>query len=325
MKTPDTTSAKFYFRQYAYHRFCNEKDADGHSLSLPILYLLAGQKPQDNTKLPRSKQVEQLLPQLPKSVASAVKTVENVAEQINAFSTDCEDEDYLRQSIIELKNVLPLFKKNDITDLKIRSRILSHVYDFYEQLYPDSREMRFKTLQQMVRDIKVNDGSFDYDPLNLAARQTDYFMRSIDPEKRYALLLEINKKTINKQRFNYTDQLHRLAEETKHFQEKKSFEQRLSRQARYEHIRETELPAAEDNQTKINLYRELLSLMNSQDFSRSRKFNEKKTIYNHLIELYQSENMQTELQQAYIERHKFANAGKIAAEAARRKGYRQGR
>jgi len=323
MKTPAAASSKSYFRQYAYHRFCDEMDANGRSLSLPVLYQLAGVKQQNESGLPREEQVRQLLPKLLKSVATAVKAVENVAEKINAFSTDCDDETVLINSITEMKSVLPLFKTTDITDLKIRNRILGHVYDFYEQLYPASTQPRFKILQQMVRDIKVNDGSFDHDPLNLAARQTDYFMRKIDPEKRYALVLEINKKTINKQRFNYTDQLRRLAEETKEFQRQKNFEQRLQRQERYEQIRETELPAAEDNQTKISLYCELLSLMNSQDFSRSRKFNEKKTIYNHLIDLYQKENMHTELQQAYIERHKFANAGRIATEAARIKGYHQ--
>ena len=73
------------------------------------------------------------------------------------------------------------------------------------------------------------------------------------------------------------------------------------------------------------LYNELLGLINSQDWGRGRKFSEKKTICNHLIDLYRQNGMIPEMKKAKEERDKYLNARKICSEAARLKGYKSGK
>ena len=146
-------------------------------------------------------------------------------------------------------------------------------------------------------------------------------MKKISAKERYTLLLEIDKKTIDRRQYDYTYMKKRFSEEYEKEKQVLKYLQREKNQERYDQIRHDELPAAQDNKTKINLYKELLTLVNSQDWGRTRKFNEKKTIYNHLILLYQAENMPKEAEQASYEREKFINARNISREASRIKGY----
>ena len=66
----------------------------------------------------------------------------------------------------------------------------------------------------MINEIpNVNDGAFDYNPLNIAARQTEYFMKNIPARERLTLLNKINTKTLNHERYDYSRQIAALDNE----------------------------------------------------------------------------------------------------------------
>lgn len=320
---PRTTSLTVdLVKQYAYSRLCDEYNPDGSSRSLELLSFIAGRKLETGSGLSREAQIERLRPHFSKSVADKILLLEETMDCVYQIDADCDNAPLMEKTITRLREVMPWFKTNNVQDLKVRTKIHNHIYDIYQQLYPCSKNYRFEELKKMVRDIKENkNGDFDYDPLNIAAKRTDYFMRDIPAKQRYALLLEIQRKTKDSRSFSYDDLIARVGEEYTIESRKERLEQREANQERYSVIRQSELPNAQDNQTKIELYNELLTLINDQDFGKTRKFNEKKTIYNHLIDLYQAEKMTSELEDAYVSRRKFINAEMNAKEAARVRGY----
>lgn len=328
------------FTQYAYHRLCDEYDAEGKSNSLQILYRLANTDTTAFKHMPRAEQFNRLYPKIDKSVAGKIsvleaamnnlyKLTENALDDTPLYDqnleTDSRFDEIENPELIEktlgyFEHSLSYFKSNDIQTTKTRNAIYDNIYDLAEKIYPSGSSKQFETIRNMVRGIKKNDGTFDHNPLNISAKRIQFFMNGIPAEKRYMLLLEISQKTFSKS-YNYDSQLAGLFNDYKKEQLQKKEARRLTNQERYEIIRGKELPSAENNQTKIKLYSELLNLVNDQDWGRGRKFGEKKTILNHLISLYRAEGMTTEMHRAMIKRDRYLNAGKICKEASRRRGY----
>ena len=309
------------FNAYRYFRICDDYTAGGFSKSLPYLCALAGTTPEEAGWSDREECLNVLYDKLPQKYRSEIALIEKTLSDRYKIDADCEDDDLMQEIISGLNKILRNIPNNSQQNTKIRLEILEHLYNVYEQLLPGNQTSRFAILKKMVKEIKHNDGSFDHDPLNITARRIDYFMKKIPAKERYTLLLEIDKKTIDRRQYDYTYMKKRFSEEYEEEKQQLKYLQREKNQERYEQIRHDELPAAQDNKTKINLYKELLTLVNSQDWGRTRKFNEKKTIYNHLILLYQAENMPREAEQAKYEREKFINACNISREASRIKGY----
>ena len=150
-------------------------------------------------------------------------------------------------------------------------------------------------------------------------------MKKIPARERLSLINKINAKTFDHQRYDYTHQLAELDKECFYAKQQEKLELKENAQARYEQIRTRNLPEAESTAEKISLYNELLGLIDSQDWGRGRKFSEKKTICNHLINLYQSAGMIPEMEKAKEQRDKYLNAHNICREAARLKGYKSGK
>ena len=309
------------FNAYRYFRICDDYTAGGFSKSLPYLCALAGTTPEEAGWSDREECLNVLYDKLPQKYRSEIALIEKTLSDRYKIDADCEDNDLMQETISGLNKILRNIPNNSQQNTKIRLEILEHLYNVYEQLLPGNQTSRFAILKKMIKEIKHNDGSFDHDPLNITARRIDYFMKKIPAKERYTLLLEIDKKTIDRRQYDYTYMKKRFSEEYEEEKQQLKYLQREKNQERYEQIRHDELPAAQDNKTKINLYKELLTLVNSQDWGRTRKFNEKKTIYNHLILLYQAENMPREAEQAKYEREKFINARNISQEASRIKGY----
>lgn len=309
------------FNAYRYFRICDDYTAGGFSKSLPYLCALAGTTPEEAGWSDREECLNVLYDKLPQKYRSEIALIEKTLSDRYKIDADCEDDDLMQETISGLNKILRNIPNNSPQNTKIRLEILEHLYNVYEQFLPGNQTSRFAILKKMIKEIKHNDGSFDHDPLNITARRIDYFMKKIPAKERYTLLLEIDKKTIDRRQYDYTYMKKRFSEEYEEEKQQLKYLQREKNQERYEQIRHDELPAAQDNKTKINLYKELLTLVNSQDWGRTRKFNEKKTIYNHLILLYQAENMPREAEQAKYEREKFINARNISQEASRIKGY----
>lgn len=309
------------FNAYRYFRICDDYTTGGFSKSLPYLCALAGTTPEEAGWSDREECLNVLYDKLPQKYRSEIALIEKTLSDRYKIDADCEDDNLMQETISGLNKILRNIPNNSPQNTKIRLEILEHLYNVYEQLLPGNQTSRFAILKKMVKEIKHNDGSFDHDPLNITARRIDYFMKKIPAKERYTLLLEIDKKTIDRRQYDYTYMKKRFSEEYEEEKQQLKYLQREKNQERYEQIRHDELPAAQDNKTKINLYKELLTLINSQDWGRTRKFNEKKTIYNHLILLYQAENMPREAEQAKYEREKFINARNISREASRIKGY----
>lgn len=315
-----------FFEEYKYCRFCDEYDSGGRSNSWPWLCRLAGIGDRPDPGEKRQEVLQHLYSRMNKSYRAKVADVENAAAGVYAIHADCEDVVLMEKTLESLGRVLndTPGNKNSV-GLKIRMAVYDNMYNIYEQLLPGSAERRFHILQKMVREIKNNEaGAFDHNPLYITAKRIEYFMGGIPAQKRYALLLEINRKTADREKYDYRRRLETLAAEYKSEQAKQRLEKIEERQCRYEQIRSSDLPKAADNRTRISLYNELLGLINTQDWSRGRKFNEKKSVYNHLIPLYQAEGMYDEAFHAEAERDKFLNAGKICREAAKARGYGRG-
>lgn len=318
--TPDTLSE--IFDKYRRAAICGDYTIDTQPISWFYLCALAGTTP-ENESLPEHKeQWKRLYDRVPKKYRDAVIFIENTMADRYKIDADCNDDELMLKTAQNFQKILKKVPNNGGENTIVRQEILNHLYSIYEQYSPGNQQIRFAILKQMVREIKHNDGSFDHNPLNITARRMEYFMRNMPIKERYALLLEIEKKTIDRTRYNYTYLKKLLSQEYEIEKNEQKQQERETNQQRYQQIRQTDLPSAQDNQTKIKLYKELLALIKDQEWGRTRKFNEKKTIYNHLIPLYQAEGMYEEAQKAKIERQRFIDASNASREAARIKGYK---
>lgn len=317
------------FDTYAYYRFCSDFIRDDNvkiKPSLKMLSILSKTDEEQIADLPRDEAVALMLPKVPQEYRSKVAAIEKALNMRCQIDGDCEDYALISNTFDEFYKVLNFTPKNNYRNIKIRQEIYSHLYDLDEIRSPISPTYRFNILKHMVDEVPaVNDGAYDHCPLNIAARQTLYFMKKIPARERLSLINKINAKTFDHQRYNYTHQLAELDKECFYDKQQERLELKENAQARYEQIRNSDLPQAETTSEKIELYNELLGLVNSQDWGRGRKFSEKKTICNHLIDLYRQKGMIPEMEKAKEERDKYLNARNICREAARLKGYKSGK
>lgn len=309
------------FNQYAHALFCAESDLNGPSPSLEILSRLSGKSPDESVSDDRRKKVAEMLTGLDETYTQKVLLLEDAAQGYYQINRDCDDDQLIKNSIEKLEKVLSHLKADSKENIKTRNQILNRMYDFDEQISPKSSERRFSLLEKMVRDIKQNNGEYDHDPLNSTARRIDYFMKDIPAKKRLSLLLQIKKKTIDHNRYDYTNLNTRLQAEYKKEMAQQAEDERLQKIDRYDQIRTEALPAALKPEEKISLYTELMGLIDVQDWSRGRKFAEKKTICNHLINLNTEIGNEEARKAAFTMRQKYINAGYNCQEAAKRKGY----
>ena len=314
------------FENYLYHRLCEGFEIKGREKSLNDLYTMSNITADNFKDLPREQCIIKLLNNIPPAYREKIALTERAMTNRYKIDGDCQDDDLMFQVKADLYKVLSFITGNSEKNIKSRIAVYNHLYNIDEQQSPTYWENRFIFCKKMVQSVKNNqDGRFDHNPLNITARRMDYFMKSIDVNKRYALLSAIDKKTCNHDTYNYSEKLSTLQQQCENKQEQDKLWQLEAKRLRYEEIREYDLPQAPDAETQIKLYEELLTLVNSQDISRGRKFNEKKTIYNHLIALYkQTGNLEGE-KQARMGYEKFLNARNICREATRIKGYKTGR
>lgn len=241
-------------------------------------------------------------------------------KNIYAIDRDCEDEEFMRRTVRKVEKVIELFNAKNIAEMKIRNELLDYLYDLHEYLTPHSACNRFEIIKRIVKNISSNNGDFDHNPLNIAARRMEYFMKSIPVNERYKLALEIKRKTKDSKTYNYDRFIHNLAQEYEVFKVDQKYQEHLEKLERYDEIRNL-LSANPDNKTQIELFNELLPLVNEQEWGRTRKFGEKKTIYNHLARLYRTEGMLPESSEAEAQCEQFRKAGKHSEIAATIKGY----
>ena len=319
------TKNKDLFEHYAYHRICDDFSVDGFRKSLVPLCLLAKQDINTVSQITHDEAIETLLPHIPASYQKKVRFVEQTVNNRYQIDADCEDTTLMISTYQNFHKILTYIPNDSHQNTLTRINIYHNLYEIDEQLLPNSWQHRFEIVNKSVRDIKNNDGRFDHNPLNIIARQVQYFMRSIPAQRRYALLLEIKRKTHDQSTYDYTLQIADLHDEYHKETLRNRYETREYNQDRYEQIRNKELPQASNDEDKIKLYNELLGLINSQDFSRGRKFNEKKSIYHKLSELYKNTGNIAAAQEAQAYYEKFANARKICREAAHIKGYKFGK
>lgn len=314
------------FENYLYHRLCEGFEIKGREKSLNDLYTMSNITADNFKDLPREQCIIKLLNNIPPAYREKIALTERAMTNRYKIDGDCQDDTLMQQTYSDLCKIMSYLSGASEKVTKIKISIYNHLYEIDEQRFPDYWENRFALCKHMVKNIKDNkDGQFDHNPLNITARRMDYFMKSIDVNKRYALLSAIDKKTCNHDTYNYSEKLSTLQQQCENKQEQDKLWQLEAKRLRYEEIREYDLPQAPDAETQIKLYEELLTLVNSQDISRGRKFNEKKTIYNHLIALYkQTGNLEGE-KQARMGYEKFLNARNICREATRIKGYKTGR
>ena len=315
---------KTLFEQYVYHRICDDFNIDGPRKSLEPLCRLARKDIDTVAKMPHQEAVAELLPHIPENYQKKVALVEQAINNRYKIDADCEDDELMLITYNKFKKILQFIPNDSKQNTTTRIGIYEHLYDIDEQRLPTSWNNRFEIVKKSVKDIKHNDGSFDHQPLNIIARQVQYFMKNIPAQKRYALLLEIKKKTIDTKAYDYNRQIKELYFEYKQDLAQQRAERQEFNQIRYEQLRE-ELNKPHTTDDKIALYQELLTVINDQDFSRSRKFNEKKNIYYSLNYLYQQVGNTQEAQKAKEQYDKFLNARDKCREAARLKGYNKSR
>lgn len=309
------------FNAYAHALFCEESNLEGSSHSLGALARFGGKTPDKLCSGDRRGKVAEILTGLDKSYAQKVLLLEDAARGYYQISRDCDDEGFIKDTMEKLEQVLPLIKADNKQNFETRNKIFNRLYDLDEQLSPRAFDRRFSLLEKMVRDVKQNDGGYDHDPLNTAARRLDYFMKAVSAQKRLALLWQIRKKTVDQTTYDYSRLNERLLHDYAAEKKQKSEDNRLQKLDRYDQIRTEALPSAFKPEEKIGLYTELMTLVDAQDWTRGRKFAEKKTICNHLIDLNTEIGNEEGRKAAFAMRQKYIDAGYKCREAARKKGY----
>ena len=305
------------FADYVYHRICKNYSWDGIPQSHKYLCELANCGENIHPDEAQAK----LYPRIAEKYLQKILLIDKAMTKYYQIDADVDDDKLLESTVADFNKVLQILPKSTPRFVEARLAVYDNLYELHEQLCPSGQETRFAILQQIVAEIKNNDGRFDHDPLNITARRVDYFMKKISPKKRYALLLNIKKRTQNSEKYNYDQLIEKVREEYVHSENVAYLEQREDNQWRYSVIKDRELSACTDNQEKIMLYNEMLGLVKDLDLNRQQKFKEKKQIYSALIPLYKAEGMLDEMQQARQEYEKFDKARKNCIEAAKRKGY----
>lgn len=320
---------KLVYDSYAYFRLCSDYSLNGNTKvkpSLKMLSLLSKTDISEIADLSHKEAVALMLPKISPKYRNQVAAIEDTLDSRYKIDADCEDDELINKTTYGLYQILNFTPKDCYRNLQIRQEVYSHLYDLSELRSPSSQGYRFNILKRMVNEVpKDNNGDYDYNPLNIAARRTDYFMKKISPHERLRLINLINAKTHDRNLYNYSRQIAELDNKCFIAMQEEKLELKENNQARYDQIRAHDLPQAETTSEKIELYNELLGLVNSQDWGRGRKFSEKKTICNHLIDLYRQKGMIPEMEKAKEERDKYLNARKICSEAARLKGYKSGK
>ena len=312
------------FYKYVTDCISHEYDTLGRSNSLADLYQLAGLKLKDEDELTRKEHLALVMPKIPKYMHQRIMAVETLKADLKEFSSDC-DEDFFNKTAKDVKNVLSLFQKDNLEEVKIRIELHNLRYDIDELLNPNGRYNRFQILKQIVKETKHNDGCFDHSPLQITAKRMEYFMKSMPVEERLTLLDSIIKKTRNKDAYDYMRYKSALKQEKfEKDQEEKLFE-REEKQDRYDKIMQTELRNAPDNKEKIKLCKEALNLVNYKDWGRAKKFKAKIRIYDSLVSLYLSEGMQKEYEDAKYIRQSYEKALDNSRSYGAKKGYGYGR
>ncbi len=258
------------------------------------------------------------MPTLRQNPGFKEQALDDVIKNVYAIDRDCEDDAFMQKTIDKLNDVIALYDANNKKEMTLRNKLLDYMYDVYECMNFDDKRSRFDVLKRMVKNVKSNDGSFDLDPLNIAARRINYFMKNIPADERYKLVLEIKRKTKDGNSYNYDEQIKKLSKEYEALKLEQKYLQLEADLERYDEIR-AQLKKQPDNKTQIVFYNELLPLVNKQPWGRRRKFAEKKTIYNHLSTLYRAEGMIEQALKAEVKRDKFKKAKANADEATRKK------
>lgn len=317
-------SAKAAFEKYAYYRFCGDYSPDCTiKPSLKMLGILSKTDESEIADLPFKDAIALMLPKIPEKYRDKVAQIETTLNRRYKIDRDCEDIEFINQVAEDFYRVLKFIPKDSANNHKIRQEIYSNLYDLDEQKNPFSQRNRFNILVRSVDEIpNRNDGTFDHTPLNVVARQVDFFMKDIPARERLSLINKIERKTFNHEQYNYTRQIKELDYACFIAKQEEKLNSKELKQERYAQIRNHDLPQAQTVAEQISLYNELLGLVNSQDWGRGHKFDEKKTICNHLINLYGRAGMFAEMEKAKAEREKYVNAGNICREAAKIKGYK---
>lgn len=289
------------FEQYVFDRFCRLERSDETG----------------SEKIT----AEKIKPLLSAQKRDQIQLIEDAAEGFYAINRDCDDDQYIADTMQKLEKILPMFKADEPRGYTIRNTILNRLYDLSEQAKPLAFDERFNYLKTMVMDVKTNDGSFDYDPLYTTAKRLHYSIKNVSAKQKLSLLLKVERKTVDHNRYDislWKESAHRAYMNEIYDQKQ---EQVWGNQLRFHQIQTQDLPAAQSVEEKINLYQELKGLVNDQDWSRGRKFNEKKTICNHLIELYTQTGNEAGRKAECVERQRYIDAASRCKEAARKRGY----
>ena len=314
---------KTLFYKYALDCIGNEYNSEMKSNSLADLYQLAGLELKDEESLTREEHIKLIMPKIPQYMHSKIMALETLRADLKDFSTDC-DEDFFVTTDEHVKKVLSCFGQDNIEEIKIRSKLYNLRYDIDEQLNPSTKYNRFQLLKQMVKNVKNNDGRFDYDPLKVTAKRMEYFMKSMPVEERLSLLDSIIRKTHDKNAYDYMGYKSSLRKEKTIKDEEQKLIDKEEKQYRYDDIMKRELNEAKSNQEKIGLYKEALNLVNYQDWGRAKKFQTKIRIYDHLVSLYIKEGMQKELDNAKYVRESYRKALDNNKVYGSKKGYGYG-
>ena len=307
---------------YKYVNDClnNEYDIRLCSNSLADLYKIASMELKNEHDLSREEHLSLVLPRIPSYMHDKIQAMEVLKADLKEFSKDC-DEDFFVNTDMHVKNVLSLFQKDNAEEMKIRNSLYNLQYSIDEELNPHGKHNKFQLLKQMVKNIKQNDGSFDYDPLNASAKRMQYFMKSVPVEERLSLLDSIIRKTKDKNAYNYMSYKAELKKEKSAKEIEERAIDREEKQYRYDDIMQKKLPQAKTNQERIDLCKEALNLVNYKDWGRSKKFQAKIKLYNRLIPIYASEGMEKELDNAKCIRESYEKALDKTRVYSAKKGY----
>jgi hypothetical protein len=308
--------------QYAYDLFCCDTGKNSQSNSLKDLERLSGRTLPHGQTPDRSADVAFLTAGLSPTLRQNIASLEQAAQGYNAFSID-RDEEWIKNSQNDLEEVVSRFPVSG-QGLQVRLAVYDRLYDFEEKVHPAGQEYRFELLKKAVHDIRDNsDGMFDY-RLNFMARRIDYFLRKIPAKQRLNLITKIDEKTKDKKRYNYKPLINKLKNEaaTERYRDREQV--RADNRVKYASA-DSKLPNAHTPEEKIELYKEMLSLVDSQNWTRTRKYEQKKKICTSLANLYQQTGQEEERKKICQYRTKCDNAQYRTVEAARKKGYYNGR
>jgi hypothetical protein len=184
-----------------------------------------------------------------------------------------------------------------------------------KRLRPDSADTRLEILTKMVQDVKKNSGEYDHDPLATSAFRLQYECATADKKKSYALAMRIQGKIFDKVRYNYKPLIGQLKSEAAQAQAEQD-------RARYDELTHIDIQSLPTVQEQIDVYREMIELVNAQQWGRCRKFETKAAYCEKMVPLLKQTGQQEEYGKYFQLMNKLKKAAKAAHEAARIKGYK---